>query len=186
MKIDKIVVGYLEENCYILTKNNHSLIIDPGDEGNKIIKFIKNNNLNISGILITHAHFDHIGALNDILKEYNVPVYYYNINNELKENIINLEEKEYVIDDFKFKVIYSPGHRNDSVTYYFYEEEIMFSGDFIFYLSVGRTDLEYGNYEEMIKSIIKIKKYRNDIIVYPGHGQKTILGFEKANNSFFM
>ena len=99
-------------------------------------------------------------------------------------NIIDVEEKEYEIEDFKFEVIYTKGHRNDSVTYYFKDDKMMFTGDFLFYLSVGRTDFEYGDYEEMEKSIRKIKEYPTDTIIYPGHGTKTDLMFEIRYNSF--
>ena len=180
MEIKKVVVGYLEENCYLIKDGNKGLIVDPGDEIDKILDMI--GDTKIIGILITHAHFDHIGALDDLLKVYDVPVYYHNINNELNKNIIDIKEQEYITDNFIFNVIYTPGHRNDSVTYCF--NDIMFTGDFLFKGSVGRTDLEYGNYNEMISSIELIKKYKDNIIIYPGHGEETTLKNEKENNLY--
>ena len=186
MNIKKIVVGLYEENCYFVTKDNNLIIIDPGDEFKKIDNIITNNNYNLLAILITHAHFDHIGALNDIVNKYKVPVYYNNVNNEIRyDKLINVEEKEYRINDLRFKVIYTKGHRNDLVTYYFYDENIMFVGDFIFKNSIGRVDLEYADPKEMKKSIEKIKKYDDNIIIYPGHGETTTLGLEKENNYYF-
>ena len=186
MNIKKLVVGVYEENCYLLNINNDLLIVDPGDEFNKIDSIIKNNNFNLLGILITHAHFDHIGALEELIDKYKVQVYYNNINNEIDYNkLVNLEEKEYIINDFKFKVIYFPGHRSDLVAFYFYEENSMFVGDFIFKNSIGRCDLEYANINDMRKSIEKIKKYDDNIIIYPGHGEDTSLGYEKNNNYYF-
>ena len=183
MIIKTVKTGYLNENCYILKLNNSCIVIDPGDDVDKILDEI--SDLKVLAILITHAHFDHIGALNDLLKIYNVPVYYNNVNNEINvDNIINVEEKKYIINDFEFEVIYTKGHRNDLVTYYFEKDKIMFTGDFLFYLSVGRTDLEYGNNDEMLKSIEKIKKYDDDITIYPGHSSKTTLGFEKKYNEY--
>lgn len=183
MNVKKIVVGAYQENCYILEKNNEVIIVDPGDESNKILKLIENKKL--LGILITHAHFDHIGALDDILKKYNVPVYYNNVNNEIKcDKLINIKEEKYEVSKFKFEVIYTKGHRNDAVTFYFYDDNIMFTGDFLFYLSVGRCDLEYADYNEMNKSLEKIKKYDGKIVIYPGHSSKTTLGFEKKYNSY--
>jgi len=183
MEIKKVVVGYLEENCYLIKEGNNGLIVDPGDEIDKILDMI--GDINIVGILITHAHFDHIGALEDLIKVYDVPVFYHNINKELNYNkLIDIKEQEYNIDNFTFNVIYTPGHRNDSVTYFF--KDIMFTGDFIFHLSIGRTDLEYGNYDEMLESIDNIKKYDNKIKIYPGHGIETTLGFEKENNIFLV
>lgn len=184
MKIEKIVVGPLQENCYILKKNNDIIIVDPGDEYEKIKNKIKNYNLIC--ILITHAHFDHIGALNDFFNDYNIPIYYFNKNNEINyKNLINLQEQEYKIKNFKFKTIYTPGHRNDEMTFYFYEEKMMFTGDFLFKGTIGRTDLEYGNSPDMQESIKKIKQYEDNIEIYPGHGDNSTLGLEKENNIFF-
>ena len=165
MKIKKLVVGDLQENCYILIINNNAIIIDPGAQANKIISYIEDNKLNLLAILITHAHFDHIGALDELLKQYNVLVFYNNVNNEIN-NCKNIKEKKYKVKDFKFEVIYTPGHRNDLVTYYFYENNVMFTGDFLFFNSVGRTDLKYGDKNKMCDSILKIKKYNDNIVVY--------------------
>ncbi len=166
MKIDKLEVGYLQENCYVLEKNNKVLVIDPGDEFNKINNFIKNKTL--VGILITHNHFDHIGALKELKDTYKVPIY----------DKSNLDEKEYQIDDFIFEVIYTPGHTKEEITYYFKKDKIMFTGDFIFNDGIGRCDLPGGNEEEMLDSLFKMKKYNKDITIYPGHGEKSLLGLE--------
>ena len=183
MEISKVEVGYLEENCYLIKKDNNGIIVDPGDEIDKILEMIKDTK--ILGVLITHAHFDHVGALDELLKKYDVPVYYHNVNKELNyETLVDVEEKDYSLNNINFKVIYTPGHRNDSITYYFYEEDIMFTGDFLFYQSIGRTDLKYGNDLEMKDSLKKIKTYDDDITIYPGHGIRTNLGFEKENNMY--
>ena len=160
MEINRVVVGPLETNCYILKKDNKCLVIDPGDEYDKIEKNI--GQYEVVGVIITHYHFDHIGALN-------------NFNNKLILDKHNLEEKEYNIDNFKFDVIYTPGHKEDCITIYFKEDKIMFTGDFIFKGAIGRTDLEGGNYLDMLNSLNKIDKYDKDIIIYPGHGDKTTL-----------
>ena len=97
----------------------------------------------------------------------------------------NLEEKECTIGKFKFNVIFNPGHTSDSVSYYFKEYNILFSGDFIFHESVGRCDLPTGNTENMKQSISKIKAYPNNMIIYPGHGDKTTLEHEINNNVYF-
>lgn len=186
MKIERLIVGEYQENCYLIIKENKCIIVDPGDEHEKIVNKVENLNINVVGVFITHAHFDHIGALRCILNKYSVPLYYYNINNEITyDKLININEDSYNIEEFKFKVIYTPGHRNDSVTYYFYEDNIMFTGDFLFKGTIGRTDLEYANYNDMLRSINKIKKYNGDIIIYPGHGDKTNLECERQNNPYF-
>lgn len=170
MKVEKVVVGSLEENCYILDMDSKVLIVDPGDEYNKINEKI--NNRKILGVLITHKHFDHIGALNDFK---DIDVYSFD----------DLEEKEYCIGSFNFKVIFNPGHSGDSVSYYFYKDNLLFCGDFIFYHNIGRCDLPTGNIKEMMVSIEKIKKLPKDTILYPGHGCDTTLLEEIENNYYF-
>ena len=172
MDIKTVVTGFLDENCYVLIKNNTCLVVDPGDDYQKIKDVIGDNK--VLGVLITHSHFDHIGALRNFLTKRSIKIF--------KRS--TLEEKEYTIGDFKFKCIHTPGHSKDSVTFYFQEENVMFVGDFIFKESIGRTDLPGGNIEEMKASIEKISEYKNDIKLYPGHNEETTLGYEKENNPF--
>ena len=157
LNIKTLVVGRLLENCYILNIDNDYLIVDPGAEAKTILKHIHGNLL---GVLITHYHKDHYGALKDILKYKNVPVYDY------KDT-----DKEIKIKKFKFKVIAYPGHKEDLVGFLFNDK--LFSGDFLFYQGIGRTDLPGGNYEDMLDSIQKILASPKNIQIYPGHGQKT-------------
>lgn len=158
MQIEKLVVGELQANCYIVTKNNKTIIIDPGDEANKIINATKDKN--VVGILVTHHHFDHIGALQEI------------------EDYFHLKES-LNIDGFNYEIIKTPGHTDDSVCFYFKDDKVLFSGDFIFYKSIGRTDLPTGSIQKMHQSLELISKYPDNIKVYPGHGPSTILGNEK-------
>lgn len=163
MKIDRLILGPLQTNCYILSKNNDCIIIDPADDYNLINKYV--NNKNIVGILVTHYHFDHIGALE-------------NFNKELIFDYNNLKEKNYKLGEFSFDVIYTPGHKEDCITILFKEENVMFTGDFIFKNSIGRVDLPGGNIDEMVNSLKKISKYSKNIKIYPGHGEDTYLGKE--------
>ena len=172
MKVNIIKNGVLEENCYVLEEDNKFLIIDPGSEFNKIKEVI---NGEVLGVLITHRHFDHIGALEQCLKEYRCAIYDRGSTNEETYNAF----------PFSFNVIYTPGHTMDSVCFYFYKDKIMFVGDFIFKDSIGRCDLEGGNISLMKESIEKIKKYDDDITIYPGHGEFTTLGREKLENYYF-
>ncbi len=160
MKIERVIVGDLETNCYILSINSKCIVIDPGDEYEKIKNKIDDKK--VVGVIITHSHFDHIGALN-----------YFDNSLILKKE--NLEEKEYSIDKFKFNVIYTPGHKEDSITIYFKEHNVMFTGDFLFKDTIGRMDLPGGNKKDMINSLNKMKKYNKDIVIYPGHGDKSTL-----------
>lgn len=170
MIVKRLILGPLSTNCYLIIKDNKCLIVDPADNIEIIKKELKC--LNLVGILITHYHFDHIGALEQLKQYYNVPIYDYNKDN------INVEK-------FNFDIIHNPGHTNDSVTFYFKDEKIMFVGDFIFKGTIGRTDLETGNMFDMQTSLNTIKKYDNDILLYPGHGESTTLGYEKFNNIYF-
>ena len=172
MKIDIIKVGKLECNCYLLEINNKVLVIDPGDDIEKIISKIGDRE--VVGIIVTHYHFDHIGVLDELVNKYNVSVY----------DRYNLCEGENIISEFIFDVLYTPGHKEDAITIYFKKDKIMFTGDFIFKDSVGRCDLSGGNIDEMIKSIKRIVNYDRDIILYPGHGDETTLGYEIDNNYY--
>ncbi len=166
MKIETLVVGPLATNCYIVTKGKQTIVIDPGDEVDKIINSCVDKE--IVAIFITHYHFDHIGALKDLQKEYNVPI------NPSK------------LSGWNYEIISTKGHKDDAISIYFPVEKIMFVGDFIFLNSIGRTDLPGGNFLEMQKSLKMISKYDDDITLYPGHGPVTNLGQEKRHfNNYF-
>lgn len=172
MQIKNIKVGQLETNCYILSNGNGCVVIDPGDNYELIEKEIGKNLVKF--ILITHYHSDHVGALEELSKNYNAPIYDKN----------NLEEKKYSIDSYNFEIIYTPGHKSDSICIYFYEYNFMFTGDFLFKGTIGRTDLETGSPEEMENSLIKISKYPDTIKIYPGHGDFSTLSEEKRSNYY--
>lgn len=172
MTIQILKLGKLYTNCYMLHENKKVIIIDPACNAKKIIEQIGDKE--VVGIIITHHHFDHVGAVDELVNKYKVKVYD-------KEN---LNEGIYNIAGFKFEIIYTPGHSDDSITIYFKEEKNMFVGDFIFKNSVGRTDLPTGNDEELKKSIKKIKLY-SDITIYPGHGDITTIDYEKKYNYYF-
>lgn len=170
MMVEKIETGYLEENCYIVSLDNDCLIIDPGDDFDKIKALVGNKN--VLAVLITHYHFDHVGALEMVKNHYNVDVIDYKSN---KSQSIGL---------FSFEIIPTKGHKEDAVTYYFKDEKIMFVGDFIFKGTIGRCDLEGGNINDMMKSLKMIKTYDEEIMLYPGHGENTTLKEELENNPY--
>ncbi len=173
MKVHRLPVGELACNCYLIEKDQKCLLIDPGDEYEKILEFI--NGKDIVGILITHGHFDHIGCLKQLSSSFSYPVYQYD----------NLQEGSLTIENFTLEVVFTPGHSQDSVSFYFKEDKIMFTGDFVFYNTVGRCDLEGGDFGMMLESIQKIKKYPEDVVLYPGHGICTTLKREKELNPYF-
>ena len=160
MEIITLKLGELRINCYIVINGNSCLIIDPADDANIIINECKN--YNVEGILVTHHHFDHVGALNKLEKYYN-----------LKHNNHNS-------NSFNYEVLKTPGHTSDSLTFYFKEENIMFTGDFLFYGTIGRCDLKTSSIIDMRNSLTKISKYPDNIIIYPGHGKSSVLGREKV------
>lgn len=160
MTIDRLVLGSLQTNCYVLTLNNSCIVIDPADNYTKIKEIIKDKK--VLGALITHHHFDHVGAIKYFDNIYDI--------NNLKEGINK-------IDEFIFEIIYTPGHTKDSISIYFKEENIMFTGDFLFKNGIGRTDLG-GNIIDMKNSLKRVSKYNKNIVIYPGHGDKSILGIE--------
>lgn len=177
MNIKKLSVGRLQANCYILEKDGKVIIVDPGDEFEKIDSEI---NGEVVGVLVTHNHFDHVSALKDVIMKYNPILYYHNVNDEVSyDKLIDVHEEEYKIGNFNFEVIYFPGHRNDLCAFHFKEDNIMFDGDFILEGTIGRVDLPYGDLGEMVKSINKIMTYDNSITLYPGHGNNINLGEEK-------
>lgn len=173
MKIQKIVCGYLEENCYVISnENNDALVIDPGDDGKKIEKYIKDKELVVRAILITHYHFDHIGALEYIKECTNAKVIDYS-NKEMPR-----------VHGFDFEIIKTPGHTDDSVSFFFRSEGVLFSGDFLFKESIGRYDFENSSFTDMQKSISWIREQDKEIRIYPGHGDNTTLKYELKHNEF--
>lgn len=170
MKIQRVEVGYLKENCYVVSANKECLIIDPGAEKEKIKRVIKDNK--VLAILVTHYHFDHVGALEELKKEYNV-------------NVIDYKSlKNQNVGPFSFEIIDTKGHKEDAVSFYFKTNNVMFVGDFIFKGSIGRCDLLGGDFKAMISSLNKIKGYDKNMLIYPGHGDQTTLGQELLFNEY--
>ncbi len=175
MNVDILKVGELETNCYLVYKDDKCLIIDPGDNENFIVSRIREKNLQVKAILVTHDHEDHNKLAKSLSTIYGAPIYDYN----------NLFEGPFKIDEFSFDVIYTKGHTSSSISFYFKDYDIMFVGDFIFYEGVGRTDLKTGSYSELLESIRKIKQYSPDTVIYPGHGKTTTLEHEMKYNKYF-
>lgn len=173
MDIKCIVTGYLDENCYIISKNGNCLVVDPGDDFLKIKEAIGDNK--VLGVLITHQHADHIGALRNFLTKRSIRIF--------KNSNVEHEQK-IDIADFHFQGFHTPGHSKDSTTFYFEEENIMFVGDFIFKENIGRTDIPGGSEQEEKESLEWLLGHSDDIVLYPGHYESTTIGYERKNNPF--
>ena len=197
-------VGMYQTNCYIISVGDMALIVDPGAEANKIFHYLETNNLKPEAILMTHGHFDHLCALEEVQAKYDVPVYAhkdekeyftnasYNLSRppvEIKDlsAFIFIDQDETIeLLDQKIDVRHVPGHSLGSIAFYFKDTGAVVSGDTIFKGSIGRTDLIHGNADQLITSIkTKLLILPDDTIVYSGHGPATILGDEKKTNPFF-
>ncbi len=159
MKVEKLKVGKLQANCYFISQDNDLIVVDPGDDYEKIKAKIGKHNL--KAVFLTHGHFDHNGALKELLNDYKVPV------NPL------------TVESFDYQIISTPGHTEDSVSFYFPNEKIMFTGDFLFRGTIGRTDFSSGSNQQMKESLEMIRAFPDETTIYPGHGEETILGKEK-------
>ena len=187
---------------YIDEKTKHGFLVDPAAESEKLLQIIKDNGWTIEKILITHGHFDHIGAVEKLAKELNVPYYIHadgkqylidpqmNLSSFFEQNI-SLSGAKYLQDgdeitlstapDIKLKVIHTPGHTADSVIYYDENNDLAFVGDTIFKDSEGRTDLPGGNHFQLYDSIKnKVMTLPDDTTLYSGHTEKTSVQHEKG------
>lgn len=207
MKVEKFITGPLEVNTYILydEDNKKSVIIDPGGNFEVLSDYIDNNNLILKAILLTHGHFDHLGASNYLVKKYSCDIFLhdadYNLYKTASEHaymcgvsidsppvnplFFNMEIGSFNVGRYELEIIHTPGHSPGGVSFYNKELNVIFTGDLIFNSSVGRTDLPGGNYKELEFSIQnKIYAKGDSCIICPGHGDKTIVGREKISNPF--
>ena len=205
MEITKIICGIITNNNYILIKGNDCLIVDLSDF-DSIDKVIEESQLNVLGVLLTHTHWDHLLGVEKFIEKYKVPVYLssnrpnyimdanfdytikkYGIRTRFDVDKIDmkyLDEGKQKVGNFEFFVIDTPGHTTCSVVYYFQTEKVMFTGDFLFKETIGITNTQLSNKEEMKKSLEKIKLYPSDTLIYPGHGESTNLKYEKLHNRY--
>jgi glyoxylase-like metal-dependent hydrolase (beta-lactamase superfamily II) len=199
MRIETVALGDYGSNCYILAKEGSSsaLVIDPGAEAGKIVEYLESVGLVPVAILITHGHYDHISAAPDIAEQFNIPVYMHQADEEgyiqqreiieswggrLMTGFLFFEEKKYTLAGLTFRVIHTPGHSPGAVCLDFGKD--LFSGDTLFYGTIGRTDIPGGDPEELFRSLKKIAAEFPDGEVYPGHGPKTSMAAEFRRNFF--
>lgn len=200
MRVEKICVGYINENCYLAIHeaSMEALIIDPGSEPEKIKAKIEELNVKPQAILLTHGHYDHTGAVDELRNSYGIKVYA-SVDEEqvLKDrrislNSVEVQADEYIMDGQRFCLanmngimLATPGHTPGGACYYFEEDGILFSGDTLFHESVGRSDFKMGSASDLIRSIKeKLLILPDDTIVLPGHMDGTTIGHEKVYNPF--
>lgn len=207
MKVKTLPVGPIQANCYVISDHNYNcLIVDPGEQSEKIEEMIESANLQPLAILLTHAHFDHVGALEPIRKRYDIPVYIHKEENHwlrnpelngsakypmfppvvcaLADHVIE-REGEMQIGPFTFEVRHTPGHSPGSISYVFHENRFVMVGDTLFRQGVGRTDLPGGNTHQLLTAIeSKLLSLEDDYKIYPGHGPKTTPRQEMDSNPF--
>lgn len=202
--LDSLVLGEIGTNVYFL-KNEESgamLIVDPADSADQIEEKVKEMGGRPAAVLLTHGHHDHIGAADEIRRYYKIPVCcdaaeadlladsYKNLSASWTGKGMTLtadrtftDGEEAELAGFHFKVLHAPGHTAGSCCYYFAEEKLLFSGDTLFRLSYGRTDLPTGNEEDIEASVKRIlKEIPSDVRVLPGHMGQTNIALEKAYN----
>lgn len=202
LEITTILTGQLAENCYLLQNNTQLLIMDPGDDSEKIIQEIKETKKEPVAILLTHSHIDHILGLPELLKIYDVPVYlsekeehwledpYYNLSQFFGQPFSFHRktfpyEEHMTLGTFHFTTMKTPGHSIGGTTFYFKEDNMAIVGDTLFAGSIGRSDFPTGNGATLIKSIQeKLFSLPQDTKIYPGHGPSTTILKEMADNPF--
>ena len=189
MTITAVQVGPLGTNCYLVTsEKGNTLIIDPGAEPETIVRVMARNGLRPVGILLTHGHNDHIGAVEPLRNALSLPVRMHRNDAQALQNPPDdyLEDGDrYSLDELDFEVMAVPGHTPGCVM--FQCGSYLFSGDTLFAGSVGRVDLPGGNGAQMWKSLQRIVQHQwNDTIVLPGHGPETSMELEMKRNPFLL
>lgn len=203
MKIYRLPVGGLMANCYVIeTENKNAVAVDTGADFQKISDFLEGKNLSLKKILLTHGHFDHIGAVQKLCEKYNCEVFVHELDAHMLRSryasladAINNGEFDNVesystvkngdiisVDELDFEVIHTPGHTKGGVCYKC--ENSLFTGDTLFRLSMGRTDFPSGSMSDMFESLKKLGELEGDFEVLPGHNEPSTLSFERKNNPY--
>ena len=206
IRVEFMVVGPVSTNCYFLINDElkEVAIVDPGDQAARIKTFIAKEELKPVAILLTHGHFDHMMAAEALRVEYKIPVYacakekellnssrknlsygFIRTDYTMDADIYCKEGDEFSIAGCTVKVLETPGHTKGGCCYYIASENIVFTGDTLFALSIGRTDFEGGSYPEICKSIKeKLFVLPEETICYCGHGEGTSIRHEKGRNPY--
>ena len=194
-----IQVGGFEANCSILSENGKAWIVDPGQEADRIIDLLAKKGLEPAGVLLTHGHFDHIGAIPGLLEKFpELPIYIHEKDAPMFGHPLNQLPPEYPsfakprnlttldkLEDLEgLEIVETPGHTPGGVCYYFPKDKLLLSGDTLFAGSVGRTDFPGGDMATLMDSLQKLAALPGDTLVIPGHGMHTRIALEKSGNPF--
>lgn len=204
MNMDVMVTGPFGVNCYLLSKDGNLVIIDPGGNLSDIEKYISGNKLMPVAIVNTHGHFDHIGAVRGLCVHYNIPFYLHPDDEflaaqggesmrrlglgDMQDPIVtdHLHDGQILeIGGIKMEVMHTPGHTPGGCCLYVYELNTVFTGDTLFYETVGRSDFPYADGEQLIKNVKeKLLVLDDSVHVCPGHGEASTIGHEKRYNPY--
>jgi hydroxyacylglutathione hydrolase len=199
-------VGPVQENCYFVRRKGSStaVVVDPGDEADRLLEALEQLGIeSLAAILVTHCHFDHVGAVRALHEATGAPVFVPELERDVLANInsyvlpgfgpFESHEAEHTVTggdtlqlaDLTFDVRFTPGHSPGHVTYAVRDEDALFSGDVLFRGSVGRVDLPGGDWPTLLASIESLlDEFPADARVFPGHMDVTTLGAERATNPF--
>ena len=205
IEVRQLTVGPIAENCFLLRREggDKALVVDPGEEPERILAEVEATGAEVEAILITHCHFDHIGAVTPVARATGAPVYCPEIETPALVDIMSFtmpgfgpyegyEADETVaggetleLAGLTLDVIFTPGHSPGHVTYSVRDEDAIFSGDVLFQSSVGRVDLPGGDWPTLLASIAElVDAHPPETVVYPGHMGQTTLAAERATNPF--
>ena len=206
MTVKQFLAGPIGTNCYLLIneKTKEAVIVDPASCPDYTMNYIKTEEIKLKAVLLTHAHFDHIMGLSDVMEDIKVPVYveeadlpmmmdgesnlssgYMRGGYQFADAVPVRDGQQLQIAGFQFRVIHTPGHTPGGCCYYMEQEDVLFSGDTLFRTSVGRSDFPGGSASALVRSVKeKLLILPEETHVYPGHMEETTIGYEKRHNPF--